>query len=170
MNLDGRTYPQSVLSIHNKSIDFECLKKSTESKLIVAWNSFYGSIKFSKGFFKECLLKNCKFTMDRTNIEKADLVLVHMLDKFDELPSFENYKRPPHQRWVFSVHESPVHGSDVSKYNGYFNLSHTYKMEATYKGLYEIHQGESFLLEKNPSVISKLHKILISHNSEYRCT
>ena len=92
-------------------------------------------------------MKNCEFTRDRTNIEKADLVLVHMLDVIDELPSFEMYKRPAYQRWVFSVYESPVHSIDFSKYDEYFNLTSTYKMDSTYNNFYQMETGETIFIK-----------------------
>ena len=134
VTIAGQTYPKSILNTHNSLIDLPCLRQhSKTNKHIVIWNNFFG-IEFNKA---ACPLKNCDFTRDRSHIEEADLVLVSMLDIVGRLPSLPHYRRPPYQRWVFSNYESPVHSVDFSQYNGYFNLTSTYKQGTDYPGLYE---------------------------------
>ena len=42
IEIDGQIYPKSVPLFHNKSIDFKCLKESTnQTKLILLWTSFF---------------------------------------------------------------------------------------------------------------------------------
>ncbi len=141
VTIDGQTYPKSTLNTHNNLIDLDCLRQhSTANKHVVIWNNFFG-IEFNKA---ACPLTNCDFTRDRSRIEEADLVLVSMLDVIDKLPGLPHYKRPPYQRWVFAVYESPVHSVDFSQYNGYFNLTSTYRHGTDYPGIYEMSSSKEF--------------------------
>ncbi len=141
VKINGQIYPKSVLNIHNKAIDFACLKKSNKTKKIIIWNTFF-DIQFDNS---TCPLTNCQFTRNLTGIEEADLVLVHAREK--EYSAFPEYTRPHYQRWVFSLYESPLNSFDVSRFNGYFNLSSTYLHDTDYPGLYQ-HQYSSRTLKK----------------------
>ncbi len=133
VTIDGQTYPKSILNIHNELIDLSCLKNSKKDKQILIWNNFFG-VEFEKS---SCPVKSCDFTRNRSNIDEADLVLVSMLDTVDILPGLPNYQRPPYQRWVFAVYESPINSVDFSQYNGYFNLTSTYRHKTDYPGIYQ---------------------------------
>jgi len=81
IEIDGQVYPQSVLNVHNSSIDFNFWLKP------------------------------------------------------QELPG---YMRPAHQRWLLAIYESPLHTVDLAKFNGYFNLTSTYRRDSTVPGMYEM--------------------------------
>jgi hypothetical protein len=52
---DGIKYPQYLHLSQNYSIDFDCLNNSSPMKRILAWNKFYGILKF---LFISNLLEN----------------------------------------------------------------------------------------------------------------
>lgn len=134
IEIDGQVYPQSVLNVHNSSIDFKCLQESSvgHSKLIVMWDSFFGA-QFEPD---TCPVRNCVFTQNRSHLQEADLVLVsNFWLKPQELPG---YMRPAHQRWLLAIYESPLHTVDLAKFNGYFNLTSTYRRDSTVPGMYEM--------------------------------
>ena len=135
VELNGEMYPQFVTPYNNQSINFNCLNKNNKTKLILLWNSFMGRPDYYYGLGKikpfsdnDCPVTNCELTNDKTKLNDADLVVVHMLEKIDPPPR----QRPTAQRWTFLLYESPVHSKDFSKYNGVFNYTSTYKLDADY--------------------------------------
>jgi len=143
--LDGEIYPKSIFLSQNKSLDFDCLNdKTTSPKLILYWNGFFGHADFSYGLGKEepflkkkCPVTNCETTNDKSRLGEADLVLVHMRDGVEAIPS----QRPVNQRWVFVLYESPFHSANFQKYNGKFNLTATYRIDSDFPGFYEVVKG-----------------------------
>lgn len=101
VEIDGETYPKSIPLFMNKSIDFACLRQSSTNndKLILAWNRYFN---VDDDYFRRslknrrCPVQNCEITSDRRRLNESDLVLVHMVDKFEPIPKF----RPEKQRWV----------------------------------------------------------------------
>lgn len=79
-----------------------------------------------------CPVTNCELTSDRSLLSQADLVLVHMFDRLDRLPTGDGAMRPAKQRWVFVAYESPTNSPDFSKFNGVFNLTSTYRLDSDF--------------------------------------
>ncbi|KAI0217044.1 Alpha-(1,3)-fucosyltransferase C [Lamellibrachia satsuma] len=72
------------------------------------------------------LKSSCLFSANRSQYNDADVLLFHMRDSF-RIPSH----RPPFQKWVFGLMESPVHTFvNLDKYRWLFNLTMTYKRSA----------------------------------------
>ena len=138
--IDGVRYPKSIPLYLNKSINFECLNKN-KIKRILLWESFYNLEK--KGILKlgervsfekqNCPVTNCELTMNRTKYNESDFVLIHMWDKIDKPPTF----RPPNQRWVFLLYESPRTYKNFTMFKNMFNLTSTYKIDSDFPGFYE---------------------------------
>jgi hypothetical protein len=151
--LDGEIYPKSVFLSQKKSINFDCLNTNkTSLKLILYWNGFFDNADFSYGLGKKepflnnkCPVTNCETTNDKSRLAEADLVLVHMRDKIDKIPSL----RPPNQRWVFVLYESPANSDSFREYNGVFNLTATFRIDSDYKGFYEGNKGFVWQLNKS---------------------
>ncbi len=49
VEIDGVSYPQYLYLNQNKSINFECLNKNEDIKVILAWNKWYGEANFGYG-------------------------------------------------------------------------------------------------------------------------
>lgn len=137
-DINGQLYPRSLPVAYDQGVDYACLNyMATDTKIILSLNSFFG-LTFDKN---QCPVQNCEFTRDLRFKKYADLVLLNMeLDEGDKgiLPE---YTRPDYQRWVFSVYESPIHTKDYSKFNGYFNLTATYREDSDFDGFYELAHG-----------------------------
>ena len=149
VNIDGVTYPQFIPSLHNQSIDFDCLNVLNTTKKILNWNTFFGQNCFtfgcSKSFLKErvnCPL-NCEMFDDKSRIDESDLILVHMIDPLGTMPQ----KRGPNQRWVFFLLESPLtFARNFNSLNGLFNYTATYRLDSDFKSLYFYN---SFIWKRN---------------------
>lgn len=134
VDIDGVLYPQMMPLSMNKSIDFDCLNRNRKIKRILAWNKFFGhDYYFGFGRVKpfqanRCPVVNCEFTTDRNLLLNSDYVIVHMRDAFDPIPKF----RPPDQKWLFLLYESPVHSDDFTQMNNVFNISSTYKIDSDF--------------------------------------
>jgi alpha-1,3-fucosyltransferase len=136
---NGITYPNKLLLFANKSINFDCLNRNTTIKRILAWNGFFGDYSYVFGLGKitpfknqNCPVVNCELTADKALINESDYVLVHMKDGMEQAPSY----RPSFQRWIFALYESPVHSGDYTAYNGFFNLTSTYRIDSDFPGIY----------------------------------
>uniref|UniRef100_A0A2P2I3P5 Fucosyltransferase n=1 Tax=Hirondellea gigas TaxID=1518452 RepID=A0A2P2I3P5_9CRUS len=83
--------------------------------------------------FEECSVSNCKITSEDNKISEADAVLFH-LHRMSGPP--RDVPRKPNQLWVWMSDESPHHvfmaakDRKLSHYNGYFNWSMSYRMDA----------------------------------------
>ncbi len=104
VKFDGIVYPQYVPVYSNKSINFKCLNKSSVTKKILLWNTFFGNRDYSYGLGKvkpfvnhNCLVTNCELTDNKSELAESDLVIVHMRDLISNLPT---ESRPFKQRWV----------------------------------------------------------------------
>ncbi len=78
-------------------------------------------------------MTNCELTNNRSLLSKADFVIVHITElkeKLSQLPK----KRPPKQRWIFFMFESPLYKPDYSEFNGFFNLTSTYTIDSNFPG------------------------------------
>jgi len=144
VKIDGFNYPRSVPLFLNRSINFDCLNQSSDIKKILFWNSFFGQSsygydvgKISPFVKKNCPVTSCELITDKTRINESDLVLVHLRDGYSQFPSY----RPKKQRWVFVLYESPVHSADFTNFNGFFNMTSTYKIDSDFPGFYEVYSG-----------------------------
>ena len=145
VTIDGETYPKSLIKIRSPSIDLECLRKSEKKKTILIWNSWYDGM-VDDSNLAECPLK-CEVTRDKAKAPEADFVLFVAMDRGAQPPDRTEYTRPEFQRWIFTIFESPMHSVDFSKYNGYFNLTASYKWDSEYPGLYESTSSTHFYLK-----------------------
>ena len=110
--------------------------------MILLWNKFWDKWDYEFGLGKEeicikhkCPVAKCEITNDRSRYNQSHLVITHMIDAMDTPPSY----RPPLQRWVFFLYESPyLSSSDYSKYNGFYNLSATYRDDSDFLTTYEL--------------------------------
>jgi len=135
--IDNMQYPRTPVPLYmNKSIDFECLREkihstsSSSKPLILFWNerTMFGNKQLTEA--RWCPIRECELTHDKTRLYESDLVITHMVDKIDDMPV--NYMRSMHQRWIFYLLESPVHSKDYTKYNGFYNMSSTYKHDSDF--------------------------------------
>lgn len=97
VTLDGITYPNIIPLYRNTSIDFSCLSSTKKTKTILMWTKFFGLPIVNYGFgFQEpfkmmnCPVVDCFLTNDRKQFQEADLVLFHLRNKIDFIPSKYN--------------------------------------------------------------------------------
>jgi len=105
IQINGIFYPKKVPLYENKSIDLECLNKNIKSiKTILMWNKFIGKpltnqyeFGYSRPFEQlKCPVTSCLLTNDTSKLNDSSLVLFHLRNKIDKLPSH----RPLNQRYV----------------------------------------------------------------------
>ncbi|RNA15250.1 alpha-(1-3)-fucosyltransferase C-like [Brachionus plicatilis] len=101
--IDGVQYPQSIPLNLNKTINFNCLNSIERKAKILFWTPFFGDPKFAFGLgYKQpfidnlCPVYNCEIFNDKSRVNEADIVIVHMRDSIKEFPA----NRPKNQRWV----------------------------------------------------------------------
>lgn len=140
VNIENELYPKSISLSRNQSIDFNCLNSNNKTKVILLWNTFFESADYGFGlgnkdpFIKnKCPVTNCEITNDKQKFNESDLVITHMRNDIEIL----KYPRRFNQKWTFFLAESPVHSADFTKYNGFFNLTSTYKIDSDFPGFYE---------------------------------
>lgn len=156
--INGQVYPKSLPLILNKSINFSCLNsysRDKSTKTILFWNNFFnlGYSRYGNGKiepFKKmgCPVVNCEITNNKSLLNSSDFVIVHMYNPLNitPIPSF----RPPFQRWIFLVYESPFYSfQEYSKYNSMFNLTATYRMNSNFYTNY--YSYAQMIWEKNHS-------------------
>ncbi|CAF0874778.1 unnamed protein product [Brachionus calyciflorus] len=151
VKIDDIIYPQAIPLNLNKSINFECLNSQEKIKKILFWTPFFGDPKFAFGLgvkepFKQnlCPVYNCETFNDRSRVNEADIVIVHMRDTIPDIPK----NRPKNQRWIFTVFESPMHCSNFTRYNNIFNFTSTYRIDAEFPrltGSYQLFEWEENL-------------------------
>lgn len=138
--IDNEIFPKSYPLYLNSSINFKCINSSSKNKIktILLWNGFFERPSYGFDFgrvepFKKnlCPVTNCELTNDRSRINQSDFVIVHMRNKIDPPPNY----RPHFQRWVFALYESPVHSDNYSIYNGVFNLTSSFRLDADFPRL-----------------------------------
>ena len=156
VEFDGVVYPRHVSLYQNRSINFECLNANPSGvKKILFWNSFCDSASFSYGLGvsqpfvdNNCPATNCETFTDRSRIAESDLILVHMRDHIDPLPS-PSRQRLANERWVFVLYESPVHADDYRIYDGRFDLASTYSLESDFPDFYSAGANLNWELNDN---------------------
>ena len=96
---------------------------------IVFWTKLFEQTwGFQSGFDEQMnscpdLKKICVFTYNRSQGHDADVLLFHMRNSF-QFPSH----RPPFQKWVFAIRESPINTHvNLDTMRWLFNLTMTYK-------------------------------------------
>lgn len=139
VRIDNETYPKSVPLFYNSSINFECLNQNQKKPLILFWNEFFSDPYYSykNNSFENngCPVTNCETTVDKKRYDEASLVVTHMRNSFD-LQEFPKY-RPDYLRTVFLLYESPYHSPDFTQYNGFYNMTSTYKLDSDFAHFYE---------------------------------
>jgi hypothetical protein len=143
VTLDGVTYPQYLYLSQNKSINYDCLSKSTPVKKIFSWNKFYGERNMgygdgdSKSFQdKHCPITNCQVIDDKSKLNEAEFVVILVTDSMETMPP--KGPRPYRQRWVYANIESPYyHPQSWSHFNGFFNYTADYLTESEFGINYE---------------------------------
>ena len=150
IEIEGIKYPRHVPLYLNASINFKCLDNSHKTKTILFYNTWFGNAQFSVGLGvrgpfqrQQCPVTSCETTSDKSRLNESDFVVTHMRDSIAELPK----NRPPNQRWIFLLYESPVHSGDFTKYNNFYNLTATYRLDSDFPGIYET--GAGFIWKKN---------------------
>jgi hypothetical protein len=105
--IDGIQYPTQTPLHKNVSINFQCLDKNPNKKIILFYNSWFGNEAFSigtgyRGPFESsgCPVTSCETTNDKKRLNESDFVITHMRDTIPPFPSF----RPKNQRWVFLLY------------------------------------------------------------------
>jgi hypothetical protein len=136
--INGIKYPRSVPLYLNKSIDFECLKRNKHVYKILFWTKPSwlndANLGISKPFIDQnCPVTNCEITSDIKKLYQSELVITHMRDKIRKFPKY----RHANQRWLFMLYESPVHSDFYGKYNGFYNMTSTYKIDSDFSDFYE---------------------------------
>ncbi len=165
--IDGVNYPKRVPLHHNKSLDFDCMKKvNTKPKLILFWTTYFADptwwygLGASEPFRKnQCPIDNCELTADKKRLHESDFVAFHMYEwinskyEIDKIPRLNK-----NQRWVFVTYESPMQLNyhqngimktkvDFTRYQNIFNLSATYRQESDFSSYY---YEPDFIFDFNP--------------------
>jgi alpha-1,3-fucosyltransferase len=133
-------YPKTDYLYQRKSINFDNLAPmdGKKTKKILYWNRFFGNVDFAYGLgdkvleTNKCPITKCEFINDRRRLNESDLVLVHMRDPINQIPSY----RSMNQRWVFVLYESSMNTDSFEEYNGVFNLTSTYRIDSDFPGFY----------------------------------
>ena len=108
--------------------------QNTPVKLILKWTKFYGrswGVPQGRHIFEDlrCPVKECSITDDKSLVDSAHAMIVHMRDISD--PSQLPTRRTQQQRWIFYNLESPHHTeTNLTKFNGLFNWTSTYSSES----------------------------------------
>ncbi len=90
VNISNKKYP-FYLSLHkNESINFQCLNRKTNIKVILFWNTFFGHEDYYYGLGKiepfklnKCPVDKCELTTDKSKLKYSDFVITHMRDTLD---------------------------------------------------------------------------------------
>ena len=89
-----------------------------------------------------CPVTNCEFTRDRSRFCGSSLVIVHHLANLAQFPPI----RPSALRTVWLQYESILTATvmgrpDFSAYDGFYNLTSTYRHDSDFNGFYEEEAG-----------------------------
>ncbi|XP_076340146.1 alpha-(1,3)-fucosyltransferase C-like [Tachypleus tridentatus] len=104
-------------------------KKSSKSKIILLWTSFFGIKDYISPLKNlHCEHQDCVITSDRNALKNSDAIIFHLRDMdLKDLPHF----RLSNQRWIMLHHESPLHTPNfLSSLEGFFNWSVTYRRDS----------------------------------------
>ena len=94
------------------------------------------------------LSDHCDITTDWNRFSKADAIVYHMADKFDQ--DVANRDRSSHQRFVFTLWEPPIHTPNLTSYDRFFNWTMTYRFDSHVLATYYfvkpyIHKSSNYL-------------------------
>ena len=105
--IDGIQYPTQTPLHKNVSINFQCLDKNPNKKIILFYTTWFDDKGFEIGIgFKDpfkksgCPATNCETTNDKKRLNESDFVITHMRDTIPPFPSY----RPTNQRWIFLLY------------------------------------------------------------------
>lgn len=123
--VDNRIYPQVLPLNQNRHFNFTCLNSSAHRPLILVWNHFGDMMNTPDGplHSRNCPVNNCEITKDRTRLNESSYVLFHMRASVDGFPKY----RFSRQKWVYVIYESPQNCAMCTRFDGFFNLSATYR-------------------------------------------
>lgn len=125
--VDNRIYPQVLPLNQNRHFNFTCLNSSAHRPLILVWNRFGGipimEIPDGPLHSPNCPVNNCEITKDRNRLNESSYVLFHMRSSIDGFPKY----RFSRQKWVYLIYESPQNCAMCTRFDGFFNLSATYR-------------------------------------------
>lgn len=147
VTIDGIIYPQYLYLSQNKSINYDCLNKSTPVKKLFSWNKFYGERNMGYGNGdaqsfqdKHCPITNCQIIDDKSKLNESEYVVILVTDPIETMPPTlsTNVTRPYRQRWVYANMESPYyHPQSWMKWNSFFNYTADYLTESEFGINYE---------------------------------
>ncbi|KAK2141749.1 hypothetical protein LSH36_1048g00010 [Paralvinella palmiformis] len=106
----------------------------TKNKIILLWNSFYGTRHFGAGAFRreafkinKCKVNTCSLETDRGLLEKAAAVVFHIRGKMTPFPRHANLR----QLFVYFLREPPPLTFENSpRYRKHFNITMTYRSDS----------------------------------------
>lgn len=85
VTIDGETYPKITYLHENKSINFDCLKKNENNKIIfVTTRTYIIAMGYKPSILENpfksynCPISNCQITYDKEKLNKSHLVLFEM--------------------------------------------------------------------------------------------
>ena len=162
IKLEGHIYPKYLSLDTNKSINYECLNRAADLKVILLWNTFWHWDDFGYGLGSEdlfrkrnCPVTKCEITKDKSLINISHLVVTHMINKIDDPPKY----RPPGQRWMFFLYESPyLTLNDYSQFNNVYNLTATYRDDSDILTPYEASAAMSWQTNEYFNIESDFHQ------------
>jgi len=104
------------------------------NKIILLWNSFYGSRNYGvgafgrKGFIRHhCKVDTCSLETDKRLLNKSAAVVFHMRNKIESFPKHADSR----QVFVYFLRESPHHTFGNSpRYRKHFNITMTYRRDS----------------------------------------
>ncbi|NXD16446.1 FUT3 fucosyltransferase, partial [Nothocercus nigrocapillus] len=129
-----------IAPIENKST----LPKTKHEITVLLWTWPFG-----KHFnFRNCselyTIPDCRFTVNRTLLRKANAVIVHHRDVFRNPKELTKATRIPSQRWIWLNLESPSHSPNLRAMDNIFNLTMSYRRDSDIFSPY----GELQILEQ----------------------
>ncbi|XP_065068479.1 4-galactosyl-N-acetylglucosaminide 3-alpha-L-fucosyltransferase FUT6-like [Rhopilema esculentum] len=82
---------------------------------------------------KMCPVHDCNVTYSKDELPSSDMVVFYGRDlpNLNHLKEISRTRRPPHQIWLFYMHESPIFSyGDTTAYSGLFNWTATYRHDS----------------------------------------
>ena len=126
---------------NKKNRNMEIRQNITHTKVILFWTSFFERQDFEFGFGKEpflnagCEYTNCITTINKQNYSTVDAIIFHLRNVAQN--TIFPVKRFPHQSYVFFNLENPHNQwNDLSRFNGFFNLTMSYRKDSDIPILY----------------------------------
>ena len=118
----------------------ECLE-AERKKLILIWHvddtrrnpSTFHHKRYTEGL-QGCSCKNCEFTLQKTDLNKSDAVIIDMVPGFNISRDLPSYRPSPTQQWIFYRREPPslLHPVQYSVFDNLINLTLTYRQDSDF--------------------------------------